>query len=57
MQDVLRAIGKGVEANAEKMAREAGSVCKFSRFRGGTVKGLGVLCQQVLEFLLFAQTR
>ncbi|CAM6122977.1 unnamed protein product [Calypogeia fissa] len=46
VQDFLRAIGKGVEAHAEKMAKEAGSLPNLLRFRGGSLKGLGIPCQQ-----------
>lgn len=49
VQDFLRAVGKGVEAHADKMAKEAGSLPNFLRFRGGSLKGLGIPCQQVVR--------
>ncbi|CAM6089105.1 unnamed protein product [Calypogeia fissa] len=46
VEEFLRASGKGVDEHAGTMAKESGSL----RFRGGSLKGLGIPCQQDASF-------
>ncbi|BBN09327.1 hypothetical protein MPTK1_4g18890 [Marchantia polymorpha subsp. ruderalis] len=46
VQEFLKAVGKGVEAHAEKVANEYGSFSDFLQLRSGRLKKLGIPCQQ-----------